>query len=83
MQTPNTDRTQSEASLERARKRREWLDEQDRLIEAMKAELAAEHGVPRDAKFDKAWIIAWSFGHSSGLPEVRYYFDEIVELIKP
>jgi hypothetical protein len=79
----NTDRTQSEAALERARKRRERIIEQDRQIEEMKTELAAEHGVPRDDKFDKAWSIAWSFGHSSGLPEVRYYFDEIVELITP
>jgi erythromycin esterase-like protein len=79
----NTDRTQSEAALECARKRREWLDEQAREIEAMKAELAAEHGVPRDAKFEKAWNAAWSFGHSSGLPEVRYYFEELVEIIKP
>jgi erythromycin esterase-like protein len=79
----NTDRTQSEAALERARKRREWLDEQAREIEAMKSELAAEHGVPRDAKFEKAWNAAWSFGHSSGFSEVERYFNEIVELIKP
>jgi hypothetical protein len=64
-------------------RRREWLVEQDRQIEEMKAELAAEHGVPRDAKFEKAWNAAWSFGHSSGLPEVRYYFEELVEIIKP
>jgi len=79
----NTDRIQSEAALERARKRREWLDEQAREAEQIKDRLAAEHGVPRDAKFDKAWSIAWSFGHRSGFSEVRCYFDEIVELIKP
>jgi hypothetical protein len=64
-------------------KLRAWLEQQDREAEQIKARLAAEHGIPRDAKFDKAWRIAWSLGHSSGFSEVEYYFSEIVELIKP
>lgn len=44
--------------------------------------LAKKHNVPRDAKFDLAWNIAYDFGHSCGLSEVAYYFEVLVVLIK-
>lgn len=50
--------------------------------EASKAKLAAEYQLPRDAKFERAWSIAWEHGHSSGLSEVESYFIELVDLIK-
>ncbi len=52
-------------------------------IEAVKAEMAEEYGLERNAKFDKAWEIAWGHGHSSGIDEVKLYFGELVELIRP
>lgn len=61
----------------------DWLADLNRKEEALKVELSEKHGVPRDAKFEKAWNVAWGLGHSSGLHEVRYYFEELVELIKP
>ncbi len=49
----------------------------------MKNRLSKDHAIPRNAKFDKAWDIAWERGHASGLHEVEAYFDELAELIKP
>ena len=65
-----------------AEERKAYFAEQDRQIEAAKAELAAEHGLDRNDKFETAWGIAWEFGHSSGIPEVKYYFSELVPLLK-
>jgi hypothetical protein len=58
-------------------------EEQAIAVEAIKKELAAKHGIPRNAKFERAWDIAWEYGHSSGFDEVRMYFDELADLLKP
>lgn len=54
-----------------------------RLIEASKQKMATKHNIARDAKFEKAWALAWDFGHASGLNEVEMYFDDLAELLKP
>lgn len=61
--------------------RRRFRAEEQQLIEETKARLSAETGLPRDAKFEKCWNLAWSYGHSSGFPEVEAYFREMCELI--
>lgn len=71
------DRAARNAALEAARA------EENARIEEAKNRLAKEHGVPRNARFDKAWAIAWEHGHSCDLSEVEGYFNELVELIKP
>lgn len=63
-------------------RRQQWLDEQAREVEAAKAELAAEHGLDRNEKFEIAWGIAWEHGHSSGIPEVKNFFHDLVPLLK-
>lgn len=70
----------------RAEARARWEAEkaaQDAEIEAVKAEFAERYSLPRNAKFDHAWDIAWDHGHSSGMDEVRGFFDELIELIRP
>ncbi len=62
---------------------REWRRQEARDIDTAKAELAQEFGLERNAKFDRAWEIAWSLGHVSGISEVKYYFCELVDLLKP
>ena len=52
-------------------------------IEEVKAWFADYHKLPRDAKFDLAWRIAWDRGHGSGMEEVKNYFEELIDLIKP
>ena len=69
--------------LNRAISRLEWIRPELEEIERTKQELAYNHGLERNAKFDRAWEIAWSLGHASGFSEVRSYFDELADLIKP
>ncbi len=57
-------------------------EQEARLIELSKVRLAARHGLERNAKFDKAWDLAWDYGHADGLKEVEQYFDELAELLK-
>ena len=67
---------------ERAEYRRKRLDKDSAEIEKAKAELAENHGLERNAKFECAWRIAWGLGHSAGINEVKIYFDELAELLK-
>lgn len=57
--------------------------EEAREIEAFKQRLASKHKLPRDAKFDKAWKIAWDYGHDHGFSEVALYFADLAKLLKP
>lgn len=66
----------------RIKERTEYLLKEASTIEAMKDRLSKEHSVPRDAKFDKAWKLAWDYGHSGGYHEVEMCFSDFVELIK-
>ena len=68
---------------QRAEERQQWREQEARDIEAAKAEMAQRYGLERNAKFDRAWEIAWDYGHSSGINEVKLYFEELAELLKP
>lgn len=50
--------------------------------EEFKRELFKFYEVTDNPKADKAYIIAWDFGHSCGYSEVNNYFMDLVELIK-
>ena len=79
-------RRETELLLQRKECRRKRKAERDaeetRAIVELKKELSGEYGIPVNAKFEKAWNIAWDRGHSSGLDEVRSIFGELVELFK-
>jgi hypothetical protein len=53
------------------------------LIEQTKEKLAKEYHLERNAKFERAWDIAWDWGHSNGFTEVECYFAELVDLLRP
>lgn len=57
--------------------------EEARQVEEVKDRLAKSYGLKRDAKFNRAWDIAWDHGHADGFGEVEMYFDQLVDLIKP
>ena len=68
----------------RIEERKKWREQEARDIEASKQRMAEETGVPRThSKFELAWDIAWSEGHSSGISEVENYFRELADLLKP
>lgn len=56
---------------------------QDAEIEEVKAEFAENYNLERNAKFDRAWEIAWEHGHGGGIGEVRNYFIDLIDLITP
>ncbi len=64
-------------------KRQQWREQMERDREESKARMAKEHGLERNNKFELAYSIAWSHGHSSGIQEVEMYFEELAELLKP
>lgn len=47
-----------------------------------RADLFRYYGVADNPKADKAYAIAWDYGHASGYQDVQSYFSDIVELIK-
>lgn len=55
--------------------------ESGRKIQAFKMDLAIVNGVENNPKLDLLWGKAWEHGHSSGLSDVKYYFEDLVELI--
>jgi len=70
---------ETEQQMKRRQRRAEEALEIDRRKEA----LAQKHGLERTAKFERAWEIAWDYGHSNGFSEVEGYFDELADLLKP
>jgi hypothetical protein len=50
--------------------------------EAFKEFLAKKYKVEGNPKLDKAFEIAWEYGHSSGYDAIDSYFYDLVELIK-
>lgn len=51
--------------------------------EEFKKDLAKEFDVEGHPKLDKVFDLAWKNGHAHGFHEVRYFFEEYVELIQP
>lgn len=77
------DRMKTISTPEQRKQWKEWRQREEQEIEDAKILLAAEYGLERNAKFDKAWAIAWSLGHSSGIGEVKNYFHELAPLLEP
>lgn len=71
---------------ELAEVRRQQL--QERRLKAQKErekhmkQMAEKYNVLGNEKFDMAYELAWSYGHSAGYDEVENYFSDIVDLIK-
>lgn len=72
-----------ESQAEKAEKARQRWERQAKERQDLKDELAETHGLNKDAKFEKAWIMAWDHGHSEGYDRVREVFEDLAELIKP
>lgn len=52
------------------------------IKKAFKKDLLAVHEVTDNPKADKAFDLAWDYGHSYGAASVADYFVDMVELIK-
>jgi hypothetical protein len=51
------------------------------LILEFKEKLFEEHQLENNPKREKCFQLAWEYGSSSGFERVKYYFDDLVELI--
>lgn len=69
-----------EESYRAARDR--YQAEQQRLNDEFYADLLEEHGVTGHPKAQKAYNLAYEYGHSAGYQEVALHFADLVELIK-
>jgi hypothetical protein len=47
-----------------------------------KRDLFDQHGVTGHPKAERAFQLAWDYGHSSGFQEVANYFDDLADLLK-
>ena len=61
---------------------KEYSKDQYRLEEQFKYDLFEELGITNNPKRDLLFSKAWELGHSSGYREVRFYAQELVELIQ-
>ena len=52
-----------------------------RLHELFKQHMYEYHDVEENPKREKAFSLAWEYGHSSGHSEVASHFEDLVELI--
>ncbi len=53
----------------------------NRLYNLFKKDLFEEYGVQDNPKVEKAFALAYDYGHSSGYPSIENYFSELVDLI--
>lgn len=61
-------------------KKKRW-DEKNVKLNEFKNDIAVENGIENHPKLNILWNKAWEHGHSSGLGEVQYYFEDLMELI--
>lgn len=51
-------------------------------LEKFKNDMFECYNVSNHPKADKAYSLAWEYGHSAGLHDIHNYFSDLVELIK-
>lgn len=73
-----TIKTKEATRLERIRVN----EEANRVTTALRKELEAKNDMTDHPKADLLWSKAWEHGHSSGLEDVRCWYNDLVELIK-
>ena len=66
---------------ERKQKRKEYNDEERRLINLFKIDALEYVGLSGHPKANNAFELAWSRGHSSGLSSVLNELEELVDLL--
>ena len=59
----------------------EYRADERRLIEEFKQDLYREFDVLRCVKRDRAFDLAWEYGHSSGFSEIYNHFADLSDLL--
>lgn len=65
--------------------RAEYSKREAELLAQFWGDVEAEYREPwhRQAQWDRMTAFAWDHGHASGLNDVLYWMNELVELIEP
>ena len=58
-----------------------WQEEEARLVAIFKADALREQGLHEHIRGEKAFQLAWSYGHASGLSEVYSYLEDLSSLL--
>lgn len=67
--------------LARSNHRRKRDEDDSRLVEMFRADIAKCCGVVGHPKESKLWNMAYEYGHSSGLREIASYYDDLADLV--
>lgn len=70
------------AKVEYAKNLAAYQEAEAERIRQFKVDLFVAYGVTGHPKAERAFNLAWDFGHSGGLHEVELYFSTLVALIK-
>jgi len=65
----------------RRNQRAAYRAESMRLEQNLRAALEIEFKMLGNLKANECWRLAWEFGHSCGLSEVAYYYEELQGLV--
>lgn len=63
-------------------KRKEYWREDGLLFSQFKCDLEAENGMADNPKREALFSKAWEHGHSSGLCDVLFWYEDLLELVK-
>jgi hypothetical protein len=61
--------------------REAWQLERAELMEVFKEDLFESCEVSSSPKVEKAYRLAWDYGHACGFTDVVYHFENFVELL--
>jgi len=70
------------AKVEYAKNLAAYQEAEAERIRQFKVDLFVAYGVTGHPKAERAFNLAWDFGHSGGLHEVELYFSTLATLIK-
>lgn len=58
-----------------------YREEEGRLLALFEHDLAEENGMLDNPKRYLLWAKAWEQGHASGLSDVEYWYEDLLELV--
>lgn len=61
--------------------REAYRAEENRLYAKFREDVESEYGMREHPKREKLWAKAWDRGHSEGLSQVLWWYDDLYELV--
>ena len=74
---------QKAAALAKRAEREARREEENRKVRAFRDSLEEEFDTKAHPKAGLLWDIAWDEGHSYGFEQVRYWYERLLDLVRP